>query len=154
MPLPDDTILKDAFAAALLRQPTEPFRAALTVFGADNIKALEAAQQWVSDIYVLSKQAELLETLGEDAFLPNKATLARRVWEAAESATDKKEKAVLFKLYGEVRGFVDKGGNTNISTNVTLNQNRVMVMRDHGTDDDWERKASDQQMKLVSDARN
>lgn len=151
--LPDDTILKDAFAAALLRQPNEPFRAALTVFGADNIKALECAQQWVSDTYVLSKQAELLEKLGEDSFLPNKAMLSRRVWEAAESATDKKEKAALFKLYAEVRGFVDKGG-TNINTNVTLNQNRVMIMRDHGTDDDWERKASDQQLKLVSDARN
>jgi hypothetical protein len=149
----DETILKDAFAAALLRQPNDPFRAALQIFGSDTRRALQVSQEWVCDLYVLSKQAELLEAMGEDAFLPNKAMTARRIWDLANTTTDTRDKIAALKLYAEVRSYIEKPGDK-INTNLTINQNRVMVIKDHGSDDDWERRAGEQQMKLVADARN
>jgi hypothetical protein len=146
-----DTILKDAFAAALLRSPDDPFTAALAVFGTDTRTALYVSQEWVRDLYVLQKQAELLEQFGEDEFLPSKATLARDVFNFARSTKDGKEKIAAYKLYAEVRGMIEK--QTAIA-NVTVNNNRVMVVKDHGTDDDWETAARIQQAKLIEHSRD
>ena len=144
-------ILKDAFAAALLRSPDDPFGAALTIFGTDTRRALVASQEWVHDLYVLQKQAELLEKFGEDEFLPSKATLARNVFTLATTTKDAKDRIAAYKLYADIRGMIEK--QTAIA-NVTVNNNRVMVMRDHGTDDDWEEVAKKQQTKLIEHSRD
>lgn len=146
-----DTILKDAFAAALLRSPDDPFAAALQVFGNDTRTAMFVAQEWVRDLYVLQKQAELLEAFGEDEFLPSKATLARDLFALARSTKDTKDKVAAYKLFAEVRGMIEK--QTAIA-NVTVNNNRVMVVKDHGSDDDWERVARSQQAKLIEHSRD
>lgn len=144
---------KEAFAAALLRSPDNPFKAALTVFGMDTGAALRAANEWIHDIYVISRCAELLEQFGEELFLPNKTALARRVFELAENpATDKKDKIKAYELYANIRGFIEKQtAIANVTNNVT--HNRVMMYKDHGTDDDWERKAVQQQGKLIEHSR-
>lgn len=146
-----DNILKDAFANALLRT-ADPWKAACIVFGNDTARALECSQSWPSDLYVLSRQAELLDTMGEDAFLPTKAMTLRRIWETAESSTDRKDKIAAFKLYAEVRGYIEKPGDK-ININNHITSNRVMIVKDHGSNEDWENTAANQQMKLVANAR-
>lgn len=153
----DETTLKQAFAAALLRSPNDPFRAALQVFGSDTGRALRASQQWVLDSEVVSCQVKLLEEYGEEQFLPDKLALARAVFELAQNPnkpTDERLKA--YELYGKIRGFIDRPAIVNNMDNrsIHLTTNKVMVMRDHGTDADWEQKALSQQQRLVSHARD
>lgn len=152
----NDFTLKDLFAVALLRTPDDPFKAACAVFGLDTGRALRASAEWVNDMYVLAKQAELLELHGEDFFMPTKLTLARRVFELAESANiDKKDKIKAYELYGNIMGFIAKQtAIANVTNNNTVVSNRVMVVKDHGTDEDWERKTVEHQSKLLEHARD
>jgi len=143
--------MKDAFAAALLRTPTDPFFAACTLFE-NRIHAMEVAKTWPYDLYVLQRQADLIDQLGDEAFLPNKAELARRVYEVAGAATDTKDRLLAYKLYGEIRGFIEKAGGANV--NVNVNNNRVMVVKDFGTFEEWEQKSIRQQQKLVEHSRD
>lgn len=147
-------LLKDLFAAALLREPDNAFGAACKVFGTDTISAMQAANEWPRDLYVLTKQAELLEQFGEESFLPNKMTLARKIFETAETTNiDKKDRLKAYELYGELMGFMPKQtAIANVTNNVT--QNRVMIIRDYGTDEQWEIAAREQQMKLIEHARD
>lgn len=148
-----DDVLKDAYAMLLLQAPNDPFGCALKLFGTNTVRALEVSQTWVCDYYVLSKQADLLAEFGEDHFLPSKAIAARRVFEMAEmSNADRKDRLAAYRLYAEMRGFIEKGGGININNNITTN--RVMVVKDHGSNDDWERSAAGQQSKLIEHSRD
>lgn len=144
---------KEMFAAALLRTPHDPFGAACLVFGMDSARALEASIKWIHDSFVLQRQAELLQEFGEATFMPSKLTLARRVYELAEDRnTDKKERIAAYKLYADIMGMIERQALIGHQTNVT--QNRVMVVRDFGTDDQWESAALKQQTKLIEHARD
>jgi hypothetical protein len=151
----DAPTLKRAFAAALLYYPTDPFKAALQLFPNNTMRALTVAQEWIADPFVLNAQAELIAELGEDHFLPSKVTLARRVFELGENVrASQSEKLSAFRLYAELRGFIEKPGFTVQNNTNILNQNRVMLMTDHGSNEDWETKALAQQTKLVEHSRD
>ena len=147
----DETLLKDKFAEALLRSPNDAFGVACQIFGSDTMRALEVSTSWPLDFYVLQKQADLIEAQGDEAFLPTKAELARRIFTVGDTATDPKDKLSAYKLYAEVRGFIVKADNV---TNLQVNNNRVMVLRDFGSDAEWETKASKQQSKLIEHSRD
>lgn len=141
--------LKSAFAAELLKTPNDPFKAALAVFGADTGRALRAAHEWPNDADVLAEKARLSGELGEMAFLPGKAELARSIWERAHNErTTTDDYAKLAKLYAEVRGFIDKP-TTNINNNV-ITANKVMVVKDHGDNDTWAKRLREQQKGLTN----
>jgi len=149
----DEDTLKDAFAAELLRTPNDPFKAAQKIVG-NTIRALQMSQDWPTDVYVLKRQVELIEEFGEDNFLPSKLTLARRIYELGETTTASiSERLAAYRLYADLRNFIEKPSLIN-QNNLTVNNNKVMVVQDFGSDDQWEETAKNQQMKLVSDARN
>lgn len=148
----DELALKHEFAEALLKLPNDPFRAACGVFGNDTVKALEVANRWPFDLVVLQRQAELLDKFGPEEFLPTKTDVARRIWNCGEAATDTKDKLAAYRLYAELRGFVPKGDAAGV--NVTVNNNRVMVVPAFGTDDQWETNAARQQSKLIEHSRD
>lgn len=143
---------KRLFAEALLRAPGDAFSAARTVFGQDTMGAMVASQQWPYDMVVLQRQAELLETFGPDEYLPAKHEVARRIWDIGQAATDTKDRLAAFKLYADLRGFMPRSEGMTI--NNTVNQNRVMIMRDFGTDEQWETAAAGQQAKLIEHSRD
>lgn len=147
----DEQELKAKFAEALLRTPTDPFRAAMALFGNDTVRALEVANSWPVDLAVLQRQADLLEQFGPDEYLPTKATVARRIYEVGETAADVKDKLAAYKLYADIRGFMPKGETNN---NIVVNNNRVMVVRDFGNDEQWETAAASQQAKLIEHSRD
>lgn len=139
---------KAAFAVQLLKNPNDPFRAALVVVPNDTRFALHIATYWVNDPEVLSFKDDLLKEDGEQAFLPDKAALLRAVWDRAHKpGVDDTDFARLAKLYAEVRGFVEKPG-VNINTHTNID-NRVMVVTNMGTVDEWETKLINQQRNLV-----
>ncbi|WP_292414149.1 hypothetical protein [Methylophaga sp.] len=57
--------------------------------------------------------------------------------------------AKLGKLYADVRGFIEKP-QTTINNNNNVTNNRVMVVRENGSDEDWEAKLRKQQDNLTN----
>lgn len=147
----DELDLKTRFASELLKTPDNPYRAASVIFPDDKSKALSAARLWPNDIVVQKATTKLLDELGEMNFLPSKADAARIAMGIAQDEkqeVDDRLKAL--RLYSDIRGFIDKQG-TVINNNV-LTSNKVMLVRDTGSNEDWEQKTIEQQARLLEDA--
>lgn len=143
---------KKKFALELLKNPHDPYACAVVVFGDDTASAIAFSYRWQKDYEVLRYQEEYREEHGSINFLPDKSVTAQAIWDIATNAitqTDDKLKAL--RLYAEVRNFIEKP-NTNNNIAVNLSQNRVMIVKDHGSDEDWEEQCQAQQMRLVEDA--
>jgi len=136
---------KKQFALALLKMPDEPFKAALQVFPDDTAFALRVCNEWVNDPEVLAHKEDICDDDGELAFLPNKAVLCRAIWQRMKNTRDPDAYCKLAKLYADVRAFIPKQEQ---SVNVQVNHNKVMIIKDHGTDGDWEHKLIQQQTAL------
>lgn len=142
----DDKEYKGYFAEFLIESPDDPFTAALKVFPQNTQRALRIAQEWPRDPYVLSEVKRLKAEGGDMDGLPTKADLAREIWNTAKGNVEPDEKVKLLKLYGEVRGFIDKP-QANTTVNVEAAP-KVMIVKDAGTDADWEARLRRQQRKL------
>lgn len=137
---------KTLFAEGLLRGLKEPFQIA-SEFESDTSRLLEIADLWPKDEFVLSEKKRLLEELGESAFLPTKAELAREVYLKASQEKDSDSAEKLYKLYASVMGYIEKPGtNVNVNNN---SHNRVLIVKDHGTDSEWAEKLKKQQNDLI-----
>ena len=135
------------FAEAFVRSKNAA-TAALSIFSSPS-EALTQSNILPFDPLVIEEVKRLTEEIGEDGLMPSKASLAMAILKRAEGATDNEEYVKLMKLHCDIRGLIDKPG-TNVDVNVQLAP--VMVMRDHGTDEEWQAKVSAQQSKLVIDA--
>ena len=139
---------KRLFAESLLKCPSDPFSIALKLFGSDTGGALRAAQEWPGDLDVIAYQKELIELEGEEAFLPSKSEALRLVWKMAEGKQAcSTEQLTAMKLYAEMRSFIPKVA----VAPVTVQQNSVMVIRDHGSDEDWQAAAMAHQRRIKAD---
>ncbi len=143
--------LKTKFAIALLRQPDDAFKAGVDVFGADTGRALYAAQNWINDAFIDAEKIRLLKEKGARAFLPSKEEYAREVWKLAnEARTPIEDKRHLMALFGDIMGYKTQAEKAGVNVNIT--QNKVMIVKDHGSDAEWERKAAAQQHRLTNGA--
>ncbi|HEX2242719.1 MAG TPA: hypothetical protein VHK27_05615 [Gammaproteobacteria bacterium] len=142
---------KERFAELLLRE-NEPFKVALVLYPDDTGRALRIAHEWPTDPQVKAFQQSAIDAEGEITFLPTKADAARLAWNMARDEgkfTEDRLKAL--KLYAEIRGFIEKPAVNVSQTNNTLVQNNVMVVRDHGSDEEWSEKLRNQQKRLKAD---
>lgn len=146
----DEQKLKSAFAAELLKTPSDPFKAALAVFGVDTGRALRAAHEWFKDPFVIEECARLrnegFETYGKDELRDKLITNLLQIVEGERSIADDRIKAA--KVIGELRGLIEKPSTT-INNNV-VTANKVMVVKDHGSADEWEAKLRKQQNGLTN----
>lgn len=149
---PHSRELKVKFAIELLKEPNDPFAAALKAFG-DAQQALIASRTLIHDPEIEQLKQDALAEFGAEAFLPSKEQLARDIYNVATGKwVDDDDRIKGFKLYAEVMGWLNKGG-TVINNNNSLVDNRsVMVVKDHGTDEQWEEAARLQQAKLIENA--
>lgn len=143
---------KTAFAVEFLKSPNDAFKAALNVFPSDTGRALRAAHEWPKDAFVLAEQERLSSEHGEGAFLPTKSDLSRAIWERLTptegvNRVSHDDFVKLARLYAEVRSFIVKP-ETNV--NVAVTTNKVMVVKDLGSNEEWEMKAAKQQRELVN----
>lgn len=142
--------LKHDFAANLLRYPDDPFKAAFATTPETGI-ALQIARDWPRDPVVQAEQDRLLTTGDAKSFLPTKEAQAKDIYALATSvAVADEDRLKAHRLYAEIMGFIEKpisGSTTNI-----LNQG-VMIVRDAGSDEQWQEKASAHQRLLTADAR-
>jgi len=141
---------KAAFAAFLFANPLDRFGAAKFAMGADASTTDMAAMAATlpKDEYVLSEVERLRQESANEETLPNKADLARLVWTMAEdTAASMDDRLKAAKLYAEVRSFIDKPSPAVHDANVIPS---VMIVREHGSDKEWEQKMKEQQERLTS----
>lgn len=145
----EELALKLAFAKLFLKM-NDPFKAALQLFPEDTSKAVKMAMEWPKDALVVAEMSTLQDEDETDGleFLPSKAEYARQVWESAnEENVPHEERTKRLKLYGEIRGFIEKAG-----AKVEVNDNRqnnIMVIKDCGNNDEWEVALAKQQEALI-----
>ena len=147
----DDLELKKQFALALLKTPDDPFEAGIAVFGNNTGEALRVSRRWLDDPDVLRFKEEALKLVGEASFLPTKTQLAREAYKLAidiKLHADDRIKAM--RLYADINGYIEKNGPV-INNNI-LTTNKVMLVRDTGTTEEWENKMALQQSRLIEDA--
>lgn len=140
------------FARLWLEDPQQPFRAASKLFPTNGHQAYTVAQQWVNDKVVLDEVERLKQVLTEDDLLPTKAAYLQELLEHARNAR-RNDPEVGFKydnLYASMRGHVEKPAPSNITVN-NVTVNRVMVQKDHGTDEEYAITLEAQQNALTHD---
>lgn len=107
----NEEALKLAFAAALLKTPNDPFKAALSIIDSSKTAgpAMWAANYWPNDPAVKAEVERLKAEQGELAFLPSKADLARALWDKAHhERTTNDDFTKMARLYAEIMDFVPK----------------------------------------------
>jgi hypothetical protein len=144
-----DNATKTRFARELLRTKNAN-TAALSIIANPGV-ALLAAKELPFDLFVIEEMERLTEENGEAAFLPNRYEIARMILERAKDIRDAEGFEKLMKLYCNVMGYIEKPG-ANVAVDVKVNN--VLVMTDHGSDDQWANKAAAQQKNLVLNAAN
>jgi len=140
---------KAAYAAFLLNEKN-PFEAAKKLCPTDTGRALWVASNWANDPEVI---AEVQRLKGDSRNIMGIATryeLAKFYWDLANDKTiEPKDRIIAAEKYGAVAQIYDpKATNT---TNIKVDAApRVMVVRDHGNDDEWEKKVERQQRELTN----
>jgi hypothetical protein len=145
----DDREQKTKFAEAWLRDPDHPIDAARIVFNDLGI-ALQVGSTWVNDPFVLAEKARLFIELGPKNFLARKEDQAREIYKIClndKLSTDDRLKA--HRLYAEIMGHIEKP-QTNIQNNLVTGN--VLYVPAFQSQEEWERKAIEQQRSLTSDA--
>lgn len=149
-----------AFAALLLKTPTEPFKAAIAMFPDDTRRALWVANHWVSHPGVLAANEIIKEQQGEFAGLPDKVELSRKIWERMQGTVTHDGRVIppvaddfvkLAKLYAEVRSFISK---PEAGPTVNVIVPRAIEIPTHGTNEEWESAAEKQQRELLNVSRS
>lgn len=108
--------LKLEFARSLLKNPNDPFKAALMVFPDDNGLALQIASKWPVDKEVINLKKDLIETEGELSFLPGPAEQAKALWDRMSKCHDNIEYVRLSKLYADIMGHIKTAGSDDGNT--------------------------------------
>ena len=144
--------LKRAFAGLLVKQrPGDtPFKIALDI-GLETSYALRVCNEWLNDPVVIEEQKRIVESVeSEEDLLPSKKEAAQLAWNWANGELMFEDRLKALELYGKLRGWVG-----NKDAKIVNNNNvapRVMVLRDHGSDADWEAKLRAQQAGLTQEA--
>lgn len=145
-----ETEQKRLFAEQLLRL-NDPMRAAIAIFGErEGMRCFTISQTWPIDTEVKQLTKDLVEEHGLEHFLPTKVEVAKGIVEIVQRYSENPDlKLRAYKQYAELMDFMPKPATAAINLNVGVG---VMVIRDHGSDGDWETKARAQQAKLIEDA--
>lgn len=150
----DKTIEEKKRFAELYLRSREPFKVAQIIApGPANVgRALQIADNWLSDPIVVEEMKKLNEEKGSSAFNPSRDDILRDIKDRADLAKDPKDYAGLMRLYCDVAGHIEKPGANTANVNVAVQA--VMVVKSQGSDDEWERKTALAQRTLIDESRD
>ena len=139
---------KMQFADAMLRNPEQPYKAALEVSEGDAEIAMKITMHWTNDKQVLRFKKDLIKKHGEEHFLPSKTSMLWKIYSRAERTPRDEDFVKLMKLAADMQGMIEKPG---VTVNNNLTTNKVMVVpKLSGSDDDWQNALLNQQERLVT----
>ena len=149
---------KRKFAKALLKH-TDKLEAAKVAFcpplcPKDDLGLLlHYANYLPNDMQVLEATKEILAETDEKEFLPTRRELVARLERIADDSKDNDQVMKAVKMIADICGHVSKPGSGDTVSITQIDNSKVMVIKDHGTDEEWEVKAKAQQKKLIADAK-
>ena len=135
---------KKLYAKKLVELNGNAFQAALSILGPGCIGgALQMNASWSNDPIVLA-EVDRVRNSNTESCTPTKLTVLETLWDMINNpSTKSKERIDALKLYSELKGYVaDKSDGDKASIN-------VMIVKDHGDDNEWEKKTMSQQKALV-----
>lgn len=142
---------KAAFAALLIKNPTDPFKVALELFPDNTNRALRIAHEWPTDPEVKAAigalKAEGVSRHSKEEIRDELITELMNIVRGPSMPDDKVKAA---KAIGELFGLIEKP-QTNV--NVTNNIPRVVEYPVFANGDEWEQAAAQQQRELLNNAR-
>lgn len=138
---------KREFALRYLEYRRDASKAASRLFPYDIAARSAAVIDLPYDPLVNETIDELITKFGHEHFLPGKHELAAKIFDVAESARETDDKVKALKLYADVMGYVEKPG-TVVNNNLSQTVNKVMVLREHGSEEEWEARLVEQQRRL------
>ncbi len=148
-----DIEVRKKFALELVRNNDDGFAAARIVFPTNLGAVFWYGNNWQSDEVIAAERDRLLKQGGEDLSdedLRNKLVRALlNIVEDASTAPEDVAKAA--NAIGELKGLIHK---PNPIFNQTVQAPRVMVVRSHGSNEEWEAKLRKQQDDLINAATN
>jgi len=143
---------KRQYGIALVQTQGDAYKAALLIFGNDIPRALCVSREWPNDPAV---QGVLAAEAENPELFPSKLT---RLWEvlaiARSVGVEAKDRLKAYDMISEMLEEKPKAPGTTINNNTLVDNRKVMVVTDHGSDDDWSEKLRRQQAALVNDARS
>lgn len=146
----DTKITKAAYAAFLLSEP-DAFKAACLLCPDDTGKALWIATNWKSDPDVMSELAKLKTNPASVSSIGSKYDAARLLWDIANNAIlDTKDRISAIRDFCTLSGIFDFNSKQGTTVNVDASP-KVMIVKDHGEDAEWEKKAIMQQKELMNE---
>ena len=149
--LPNPVNVEAAFKqqfASFMAQGFTPFMSALKIWPNNNGYCAAVSNAWKNDPEVLAIIAE--KSAVDKPKVPTKEELALKLIERASNMEDD-DFVKATRVVAEMLGYMPKAGDTNISVGNTINE-RVMIVKDKGSDADWEAKLAKQQSKLIEHA--
>lgn len=144
-----DPIFKQQFAA-FMAQGFTPTMSALKIWPHNNGYSAKAAALWQNDPEVLAYIVAAKKGNVGDKAPPTREELVLELLSRANSMEDD-DYVKAMRLAAEMMAYMPKGDNAISLTNQIIN-NRVMVVYDHGTDEEWEAQVKEQQAKLIAHA--
>ena len=148
----DEAELKREFARLWARHPTFSHLDIGTQLFKDRrepLRGLQAGAVWVRELDVLEMVKEFERNGEAEEDVASKDQITREVLALARNnMVETKDRLAAYRLAAELNGQIEKpGANINVAI-----ANRVMMVTDHGTNDEWEAKAFEQQQRLLENA--
>jgi hypothetical protein len=144
-------ISKAAYAAFLLREP-DAFKAACLLCPEDTGKALWIATNWKNDPDVNDELDKLKSSPDSINTIGSKYEVALILWNIANNEIlDTKDRMAAIRDFCTLRGIYDFNSKQGTTVNVDASS-KVMIVKDHGEDNEWEKKVMTQQQELTSES--
>ena len=139
---------KEQFAQFLVQGFTA-FTAAMRIWPQDAGLAAQAAHSWPDDPYVKAC-IENAQDAAEKAKKPATKDVQVKRIEAKLSSMANDDYLKAERLIAEMLGHIEKAAPPSVTVNQSQNVGeRVLVVTDHGSDEQWEAKMAAQQARLI-----
>lgn len=152
----DERELKLQFAALLVAHSGNANEAAYALFkGKENYgRAWAAAEHWPSDPIVALEVERLKEDGDVGEFLPSKEQFAKAMFDRGNQSRDDKVALGYYELFAKVLDYLPRNGQGDVNVNLIQNVIEVPPRAREDELDALEGQWTEQQRKLVADARS
>lgn len=139
--------IKRLYAKRVIEHKGDHFKAAISIVGEDHVgTALKMMNEWQKDESV-KIELEKIKNECPDFATPGKIEVLEQFWKIATGdRVEDKDKIAALSTYAEIKGYLKS------KTQQAEIVNRVMLVKEHGSQDDWEQAALKQQGRLTERA--
>lgn len=138
------------FASYLLKNPNDPFKAALMLCPNDTQRALWVANFWVNDKDVLAEQKRILD---ESGVSEDELYIETKLKEIIENCPFADDKIKALEKLMDLKGLSKKPVAVN-NTNIAIVQPKAIEVPVYASLESWEAEASTQQTELLNVSRS